>query len=320
MMISMGSGGPVRPRAVGRRIRFGELPERLRAWVTSEFGSVRVMAEYAGGMSPGCAATLATSGSGMIFIKAVGSELNPQTPELFRQEIGVLGRLARVSYRPALLATYDDGDWVGLTLEHVPGRYPDLGSDEDFAAVARTVHAQTSELTPSPADVDVPSLAATARRWLGRWVEVSEAPHRFLPAWAADRLEELLPRVRNLPFHLPEGSLCHFDIRDDNLLLRPNGEAVVLDWGMARLGPSWTDHVLLAAQKPTAREAQSFLDRWVPADAQDTVTSLLIAFGGSQAWNAYQPPRPSLPAFAAYAREDADRLFAIARLRLRSSI
>src|SRR5699024_3814106 len=129
-------------------------------------------------------------------------------------------------------------------------------------------------------------------------------------------LDELLPRVVGLPDNLPESALCHFDIRDDNLLLRDDGGAVILDWGMARLGPPWLDHVLLAAQQPTAEQAQYCLDRWIPIDAQQTVTSLLVAFGASQAWNAAQPPRPSLPTLTAYTREDARRLLAIARLRL----
>jgi serine/threonine protein kinase len=164
--------------------------------------------------------------------------------------------------------------------------------------------------------VTVPALAVTAQRWATRWAEVSHAPRRFLPAWAADRIDELVARVVTLPDQLPEEALCHFDVPDDNLLIRPNGQALIFDWGMARRGPSWTDHVLLAAQSPTADQAQSWLGRWVPAEAQDTVTSLLVAFAGSQAWNAHQPPKPGLPSLPAFTRDDAQRLFAIARLRL----
>jgi aminoglycoside phosphotransferase (APT) family kinase protein len=71
-----------------------------------------------------------------------------------------------------------------------------------------------------------------------------------------------MDRVRALPHQLPATTLCHFDIRDDNLLVREDGQAVVVDWGMARLGPAWTDLVLLAAQKPHCR-AGSALDRTV---------------------------------------------------------
>lgn len=93
-------------------------------------------------------------------------------------------------------------------------------------------------------------------------------------------------------------------------------QAFVLDWGMARLGPSWTDLVLLAAQQPSAAQAQAALEAWVPGEAQDSVTSFVVAFGGSQAYNAQQPPAPSLPAIPAFCADDAARLLAIAKLRL----
>lgn len=301
---------------MGRRIGFGQVPAAVRAWVAEEFGDVRVLVEHRGGMSPGCASTLASTRRGPVFVKAVGAELNPQTPQLFRQEIAVLTRLAEVPYRPRVLATYDDGEWVGLALEHVPGRYPDLGDGTDLAAVARVVEQQSAELTPAPAGVDVASLAWTAGRWRSRWAVLEDDPARFLPGWAADRFGDLLALVTWLPDRLTEQSLCHFDVRDDNLLIRPDGTAVVLDWGMARRGPRWVDRALLAVQQPTAAGAQRLLERWVPATEQDTLTGLLVAFAGSQAWHAQQPAGPALPALAAFAADDARRLFAIARLRL----
>jgi hypothetical protein len=78
---------------------------------------------------------------------------------------------------------------------------------------------------------------------------------------------------------------------------------VIVDWGMARLGPSWVDPLLLALQKDPAAAAAAAVD-------------LLAAFAGSQAWNARQPARPGLPSFAAYCAEDADRLFRALRLAL----
>ena len=87
--------------------------------------------------------------------------------------------------------------------------------------------------------------------------ELAAGPAAALPAWVVSRFDELLVRVTRLPGELPATTLCHFDIRDDNLLVRPDGEVMVLDWGMARLGPSWTDLVLLAlsAAGRTARPA-----------------------------------------------------------------
>ena len=38
-------------------------------------------------MSPGCATRLVCADGTRAFVKAVGAELNPNTPELFRREI-----------------------------------------------------------------------------------------------------------------------------------------------------------------------------------------------------------------------------------------
>lgn len=304
------------PRAVGRRIGYQGLPAFVRDWVGSRFGPVRVAREHRGGMSPGCASSLVTADGRALFVKAVGVDLNEQTVALFRHEVRLLRLLGPAPYRPALRGALDRDGWVAVVLDQVDGRFPDLGTDTDFAAVAQTVTAQVAELTPPPGGAVAPSLATTAERWLARWTDLRTDPARFLPDWAAARFDDLLRRVRALPHQLPATTLCHFDIRDDNLLVRPDGPAVVLDWGMARLGPAWTDLVLLAAQKPTAAGAQRWLDtRIAPAD-RDVVTSFLVAFGGSQAWNAHRPAQPALPTFPAFCREDMHRLLALARLRL----
>ncbi|MFT4081246.1 MAG: hypothetical protein QM638_01545 [Nocardioides sp.] len=41
-----------------------------------------------GGMSPGCAARVRGADGTRAFVKAVGADLNPDTPTLFRREIG----------------------------------------------------------------------------------------------------------------------------------------------------------------------------------------------------------------------------------------
>ena len=88
-------------------------------------------------MSPGCAATVLTPDGDAVFVKAVGPELNGQTPELFRREATLLAVLDDVPYRPRLLATYDVGEWVALVLSAVAGRYPDLSMTADVDATAR---------------------------------------------------------------------------------------------------------------------------------------------------------------------------------------
>jgi len=44
----------------------------------------------------------------------------------------------------------------------------------------------------------------------------------------------------------PMPHVAHWDIRVDNLLRRPGGEIVFVDWGMAARGPAWAVTAFLA--------------------------------------------------------------------------
>jgi hypothetical protein len=88
------AGLGVSPRAVGVRAPYAAVPERVRAWVEQTLGSPVVeAAEQTGGMSPGCATRLLCADGRRAFVKAVGPDLNPSTPSLFRREITALGLL-----------------------------------------------------------------------------------------------------------------------------------------------------------------------------------------------------------------------------------
>jgi hypothetical protein len=267
-----------------------------------------------GGMSPGAAARLRLADGRRAFVKAVGAALNPDSPALFRHEIEVLTALPSVRYRPRALATYDDGDWVAILLEDVPGRHPDQ-ADED--AVWTVVTAQTAELTPPP--VNVLTLADRARsRWLPRWAEVMTQPVRYLPAWCLPRADEYAVRVAALPEQLEPTTLCHWDIRDDNLLVRPDGSVVIVDWGMSCLGPRWADELCFAFALAQPAHAGALLDRIaerhrVPGDL---LTDVLLGLAGMLAWAAFQPAPPGLPTMPAFRAEEATRLFALLRPRL----
>lgn len=303
-------------RAVGRRIGYDAVPAAVRGHVRRRFGAHIVLREHVGGMSPGCATSLAAADGRRVFVKAVGQELHERTMGLLRREAELLRRLPDVGYRPRLLDGFEVGGWIALCFQHIDGHNPDLTDDRDFDAVADTIRRQTAELTPPPADVVADTLAETALRWASQWREITRDPGTYLPVWAAHDVPALTARVLRLPAALQPESLCHFDVRDDNLLLTGAGNPVVLDWGNPRLGPAWTDLVFLAAQRRGAEAAVAWLDTELPDAVRDTVATFLLAFGASQAWNARHRHDPNLPALPAYCREDSTRLLAIARLLL----
>jgi hypothetical protein len=325
-------------------VPYARLPEAVRGWVEQTLGAPVVAAHtQAGGMSPGCAARLRTA-AGAAFFKAVGPELNPDTPTLFRHEIAVQRVLPPVPYRPALIASYDDGDWVGLLLEDVEGRHPDFAvpalpaatgthaagrhaagthaadaDASDSAAVWRTVRQQVRELTPAPAGLDIATLADSAQRWTERWQDIAADPGRYLPGWAAAQAGPLLrDHVQPLPAHLAGTSLCHWDLRNDNMLIRPGGQVVIFDWGMARIGPAWADEFLLSLEWAGTPRIDDYLaqitrDHGVPPRM---LTSMLVSLAGAQAWRGGQPHQPGLPNLAGFAAGQAQLMFCVIQRRL----
>lgn len=314
--------GSVAPRAAGERIELAAAPERVRAWIDAELTGRVVAAEsQRGGMSPGPAARIVLDDGRRYFVKAVGSDLNRGTVRLFRHELEVLRRLPAVEYRPALVAAYDDGEWVALVLEDVDGATPDLDDVDQMGAARDTVRRQTSELTPDPVGLDGETLAGSVRRWYDVVSNAAPEVRATLPAWWRERADELLGRVGSLVERVPSESWCHLDIRDDNLVRRRDGRVVVVDWGMSRRGPAWVDEVFLLLHHVTD---PSFDDgvREIPAygvasdrGREEAVTDLLLALGGSLAVAA-QGPSHGLPRLASFRRAESARLLAGAARRL----
>jgi aminoglycoside phosphotransferase (APT) family kinase protein len=298
-------------RAEGVRVGWTGVPASVRAWVDEAVGSPVVAAhDQVGGMSPGCATRLVCADGRRAFVKAVGAALNPRTPELFRHEAAVLAVLPQAAYRAELLGVHDDGDWVALLLEDVEGRHADLSDPRELDAVRDVVEQQAAELAAPPAGLPADSLVLTACRWLDRWPDVASAPERFLPPWAAKRADEIGARLSTLPARTQGDAWCHFDLRSDNLLVRPTGDVVVVDWGMSRRGPLWLDAFSLAFSRVDCADfAHDGADR-------DLVTDLLLGLAVYNAWALAQPAAPGLPALQAFRREFRDAALTAARPRL----
>ncbi|HWB36196.1 MAG TPA: aminoglycoside phosphotransferase family protein, partial [Rugosimonospora sp.] len=111
--------------ASGVWIGWDDLPGYLRAAVEDVLGDRVVAAEsQPGGFSPGTADRVRTATGRRAFVKAVSPAQNIDSPALHRREIRVSAALPDHLPVPRLLGSYDDGDWVALVLEDVPGRHP----------------------------------------------------------------------------------------------------------------------------------------------------------------------------------------------------
>jgi hypothetical protein len=313
------------PRPAGRRADYATVPSHVRAWVDDELGSPVVQAQaQIGGMSPGPAARLLLADGRRAFIKAVSPEPNARTPELFRHEIAVLRCLPRVDYRPGLLEAYDDGEWVALLLDDVEGRHPDLDDPADADAVRTVVREQARSLSTAADAIPVATedAAARVRRWhdlIVRSRDVEAARDALPPWWHRDE-QALLERIAALADRIAVTAWCHLDVRDDNLLVRPDGRAVILDWGMSCPGPSWLDELILdlhVVDSPALDELVAARPAYADSDdiERDT-TDMLLGIGASLAVMAEVAPQPGLPWITDFRRREATRVLAGARRRL----
>jgi hypothetical protein len=311
--------GVTAPRAIGVRLPYEAVPAAVRSWVEGRLGSPVVeTAEQVGGMSPGCATRLTCADGTRAFVKAVGAELNPDTPGLFRREIGVLGHLGEHELWARLLASYDDGAWVALLIEDVEGRHPDFTHPDELA----TVLAGTDRLSTVLQERDVPStvdlieVASVFRRWAVCLDSLADAPERTpVPRWLrpdphgwADVLREHAER--------PMPHVVHWDIRVDNLLRRPGGGVVFVDWGMAARGPAWADPLLARLERV---DEQWFDDSIADSPAlreagEDAVTAFLAGFGAYLAVRSLVAVDVNLPTLNDFrVRESRRMLEAVAR-------
>jgi serine/threonine protein kinase len=312
-----------RDRVVRERVERVVLPERITGWIESELGSPVVSAvPQAGGISPGPAARLELSDGRRCFIKAVAGSEAPYMPRHFRLEIDVLRRLPPMAYRPSLVATYDDGDWVAIVLEDVDGTHPNLSDPAVMSSARAVVRTQTRALTPDPVRLECDDVAASVRRWHAAIAAIDPLVRGKLPHWWRQEEPRLLRRLASLPDRMPPESWCHFDVRDDNMLVRADGSVVILDWGMARSGPAWMDEMLLALHDVTTpvfdRRVAELPAYGVASDhgREDAVTDYLLCLGISLAAVAYGASPVGLPRLMSQRRAESHRLLVGAARRL----
>jgi aminoglycoside phosphotransferase (APT) family kinase protein len=307
---------------------YADVPAHLRSWVDEALGSPVVSwSDQVGGMSPGCATRLVAADGTRAFVKAVGAELNPDAPTLFRREIEVLGLIGSDPLWAALIASYDDSGWVGLLLEDVPGGHPDLSDDAEMDALLTSTDRLVERLgeVPVPAgphatgpmDAGLIDVQARFAAWARALDHLDELPHDLVPP----EVRRDPDRLRRLVALLQGGGrqLTHWDIRVDNLLRPAPGRIVFVDWGATGVGPSWVDPLLARLERvddpwfDTAVRSSPVL-----AEAGDDVVSAwLVAFGLALAHQSTLGRADvGLPTLNEFRRTQARRLLGAAARRL----
>lgn len=294
--------------AIGVRTPYEAIPAAVRAWVERELGSSVVSAKtQQGGFSPGTAARVVTTSGRRAFVKAVGPELNPDTPTLFRNEITAM-RAVSLPQAPILYSTYDDGAWVGLLLEDIDGALPTHPWRQDDAdRVLDALAELTAALTPSPWP-DAPVAAERSRDFLSRWHKVI-ADQTPVPSWVRGREEELAAiALAGLDALAQGNSLAHWDIRADNLLLTDD-RVVFVDWAFASRATPWADTVFVQAEMRSSVRLPVLPD-------DPGATGFLAGVAGGLLWGSQREAPPGLPTIRTWQREQAEIYLTWLRERL----
>jgi aminoglycoside phosphotransferase (APT) family kinase protein len=292
------------PKAEGARIAWQNVPPPVRAVIEQVCGSRVVEAkDQPGGFSPGMAARIRCDDGTRWFVKAATSEVNPDTPELHRQEAKVLAgldRLISVNHLPVprLRGTVESGPWFALIADEVPGSQPELpwrGAELD--RVLDALDQLAADLTPAP--VAVPAISTYLESDFTGWRSLAQTPDDDrIDSWARVRIPELAALEATWSAHAAGETLLHADLRADNMLLTADG-VVVVDWPHACLGAAFADLVFFAPSvamqggpEPAALLGRSRTGRSVSKEA---LAAVVCALAGYFTHRSLQPAPPGLP-------------------------
>ncbi|MGY0055813.1 aminoglycoside phosphotransferase family protein [Streptomyces sp. LZ34] len=220
------------------------MPREVTARVERLLGSpVATAVSQPGGFSEGLAARVRLANGRRAFIKAASSLTAPAVADFHRREIAVSRRLPGEVPAPRLLDAYDDGTWVVLVFEEIPGHLPaQPWQPDELDRVIAAVTEMATVLTPSPVEA-----AILSKPRLGGWPALAEDPAarakvEKLSPWAARHFDALVALEENAS--LDGGTLLHGDLYPFNIMLTAD-RVFVVDWPHAWIGPRHCDVVTL---------------------------------------------------------------------------
>nr|WP_232530851.1 phosphotransferase [Microlunatus antarcticus] len=286
------------------------MPASVRLAVEEILGSPVVEAvSQPGGFSPGSADRVVTADGRRAFAKAVGGSLNPQSPVLHRREIAFGAALPPVGSVPTLLGSWDDGDWVALVLADVDGRHPHLPWRRAELEAVREALEVVADIPLTDGLAQLPETGAGFAEDFAGWHRLRADPSPALDPWAARHLDRLTAAADRGEAALAGDQLVHGDVRADNLLVRPDGSVVVVDWPWATRGAGWFDRLALLVNvglnDPHA-PLEDLRAAWLPEVAADDVDAVLAGLGAYFVDVARRPDPPGLPTVRAFQRAQGE--------------
>ncbi|WP_241238387.1 phosphotransferase [Nocardioides pantholopis] len=227
-----------------RRLEWQYLPPAVRALIARRCGSPVVSAESQGaGFTPGFASVLTCADGSRHFVKAASVRAQRMFAESYREEARKLADLPAETPAPRLRWSLDDEDWVVLGIEHVTGRAPARPwRPAELDATLDALEECARVLTPAPGGAGAGTFEEEFAAFPAYWDALRAAP-LGVPGLAehADKAAALAAAYASV---CGGRTLVHTDVRDDNVLLAPDGTALLCDWNWPVAGAAWIDSVL----------------------------------------------------------------------------
>jgi hypothetical protein len=224
--------------ATARRLEWPFLPSNLRAYIERKCGSAVVSAiSQTSGFTPGFASVLVCEDGSRHFVKAASVKAQRPFADSYREEARKLAALPPSVPAPRLLWHLDD-DWVVLGIEYVAARAPRRPwQQDDLDAVLDALEQAADALTPAPVGLDLDTAEADFAPLLDGWPGIRERRTDLDAAHLAEA-EALARRYAEV---VGGDTLVHTDVRSDNVLIDPDGRALVCDWNWPVRGAAWFD-------------------------------------------------------------------------------
>lgn len=244
-----------------------DLPLEVRNAIDESAGSpVREAVSQGGGFTSGFASRLELQDGRRLFVKAATSEQHVFARPSYERESAVVQGLPAAVPTPRVLWTRDLGAWFVCAFEDVEGRHPLRPWDEaELAAVVDLCALLADELTPVPGTLPAPHSLTEWDDDFSFWRRRASGDEAALAVPLDERWEALVDDLAvaeaSWTVSCAGTTGLHFDLRDDNLLVRPDGSVVVCDWNHLTLGAAWLDlAALLVSVHGDGLDADSLWD------------------------------------------------------------
>lgn len=272
-----------------RRLTWAHLPPPLRSAIERRLGSeVTDAVSQEAGFTPGFASVLTCADGSRHFVKAASAKAQRAFAAAYAHEAARVALLPPGVPAPRLLWSMQE-DWVVLGFEYVEARAPHRPwRPDDLAATLDALETAARLLTPA-ADLPLDSFADDVADFPAMWEQVArirpDLPHL---SEAADLAAGFAPLTAG-------DTVIHSDVRDDNVLIRPDGRALLCDWNWLAIGADWVDSVLaLIGPRGDGLDVAACLGerpllRRAPAEGIDALLALVTGYF----WKSAAEPVPA---------------------------